>query len=124
MTLLIIGRKNATKHIVVGTYEVNEEDVYKDWTDGNLCKRREVVRTRVKGSFEVYFRSMDEYQQFVDAIESNRSEEGCVDCNIMANNTDRYLTNRSLYFTLKPKRSRAITGKDYFPQFEVEVEER
>lgn len=51
--LAIIGSTDITKHIVADSYNIDAADVYEEWLDGNYRKHREVVRSRVSGSFSV-----------------------------------------------------------------------
>ena len=125
MSIFIINRTDISKHIVVGTYQINAQDVFEEWVDGNYNNRREVIRDRVAGTFEVYFRNKDEYSEFVQLIEESKTEEGWMECEVAVNNRDKMYSNRAIYIKkMEPMRDRAITGRDYFPQFEVEIEER
>lgn len=51
--LVMIGSTDLTDNIEDGSYEVESEDVFIEWEDGNNKKHRIYVRERVKGKFNI-----------------------------------------------------------------------
>ena len=63
---------DVTPFIVLNTYNVSSQPVFKNWNDGNGHERRAVKRRRLEGSFNVKFFSLSDYQAFLAAIEGQR----------------------------------------------------
>lgn len=51
--LVMIGITDLTKYIEDGSYDVDSEEIFKEWQDGNYVNHRDVFRERVKGSFNI-----------------------------------------------------------------------
>jgi len=52
---LVIGETDYTANIVDGSYDVNSNDVYESWKDGNMLEHRIIVTSKVSGKFSVVF---------------------------------------------------------------------
>ena len=50
-----IGTHDFSKCVVVGEYAINKEDVYDEWTDGDMKKRRHLYRKKIKGTLRLKF---------------------------------------------------------------------
>lgn len=50
---LTVAGHNLTKYIVDETYEINAEDTYESWNDGNMVEHRVVTSQKIKGSFDI-----------------------------------------------------------------------
>lgn len=53
ITHLVVNNTNLTPYIVDGTYNVNSEDVYESWKDGNMKEHRVIVAQKISGSFDI-----------------------------------------------------------------------
>lgn len=52
-THLVVNNTDLTAHIVSGSYDVNSEDQYESWKDGNYREHRIIVTSKVSGSFDI-----------------------------------------------------------------------
>ena len=53
VTHVVIGGIDITPYIVDGTYDINSEDSYESWNDGNMVEHRVIVTQKVIGSFDI-----------------------------------------------------------------------
>ena len=61
-----VGSTDYSGHVIAGTYEVNNKPQYKTWEDGNHKTRRTKLRDQIVGSFNMFFRTEAEYEDFMD----------------------------------------------------------
>ena len=96
--LLVINQANAdiTRFIILGSWDVNEEDVYETWEDANRLAHRGVVRQKVKGSFDVKFYSIQDHEYFIDLLTNplsfNNDSSGTINCTVCINNKNKTKT--------------------------------
>lgn len=123
MTFEINGISLYQYYIVAGTYEVNQQTEYEEWTDANYTRHRTHKRNSVSGSFDMMVKSTDTLAAFVAAIEANKdADTSTVPLTVSVNNT---LTDYSGDFFVEFKNVRDLDGEmnDYIKQFTVEIEE-
>lgn len=65
MVLFQAGNNDFSNKILRGTYNVQKKDVTFDWEDGNKVEHRDPLRTRVEGTFQMFFADFDEYNDFL-----------------------------------------------------------
>lgn len=92
MTFLQIGSTNVTGWINPQTYQVNSEDVYSTWTDGNWVDHRVVVRQRVSGECEAGFSKAADFAAFRQLLDSERQADGYYTITCYVNNTGETVT--------------------------------
>lgn len=122
--LFIVGDKNYTKHIIVGTYAINNKPVYKTYTDSNGHTHRFKIRDKVVGSFEIFFKTAEEFNDFSADIKDNESDVNfSIPVTVTVNNTgEEKLINA--YVEYEPTRYLNGIREDYFEKFKVTIEER
>lgn len=74
--LFKIGTTDFSAWVKSETYTVDRTDVYQTWTDGNWTDHREVVRTRVQGTFSISFSRQAAFEAFIAALTSERNADG------------------------------------------------
>ena len=52
-THLVIHGVDYTPYIVHGSYNINTDDVYESWEDGNMVEHRIIVTSKVKGTIQI-----------------------------------------------------------------------
>ena len=62
---IIAGVMDLTNYIVVPSYQVNLQDVYDEWDDNNKVHHRDLTALKIKGSFQVKFETLEEFQTFM-----------------------------------------------------------
>lgn len=82
-----IGPTDLTAYEDIQSHDVNREDVYDIWTDGNRIDHRVVVRTRVSGTIKLGFSDAAAFASFVALLRSARSAEGFYTVTAYCSNT-------------------------------------
>ena len=119
-----VGSTDYSNHVIAGTYEVNNRPQYRTWEDGNHKTRRTKLRDQIVGSFDMFFRTEAEYEDFMDDIENAKdsTKDNAVSISITVNNT---LTQEDTYAYIDYSlvRNRDGAWNDYFEVFTVNIEE-
>lgn len=50
---LTVAGHNLTGYIVEGTYDINPDDIYESWNNGNMVEHRSPTFHKVTGSFDI-----------------------------------------------------------------------
>lgn len=50
---VIIDNTEITNYIIEGSYNMNTDDKFESWEDGNMVEHRVIVKKKVSGDFEV-----------------------------------------------------------------------
>ena len=123
-TLLKIGTTDVSSYIVADTYSVYNQPVYKVYEDANGVTHKRFIRDKISGSFDMFFRSLTDYTNFVTLIGSNTSAtDFSVTCTV-------YDTKRSAAYTIyafidfKPTIALDGTLSEYMKVLNIELEER
>lgn len=124
MTILNINGIDYSSNVIVGTYKVNDIDVYESWTDGWGQEHRRILRQRASGSFNMQFRSPDEYASFCQHIKNSKTDSGYVPCYLAINNLGiNSMKSAQMYFNFEPTRSRLGDYRHDMGVISVEVSE-
>lgn len=86
MVLFKIGDTDITRFIDIQNFDVNREEIFESWTDGNLREHRNSVRSKISGSFPVGFSSYADRQTFTDLLNSARLPDGYFNITSSVNN--------------------------------------
>jgi len=124
MAVFKIGNVDFSGHVIAGTYSIKNVDVFATWDDGDGRTHKKLKRTQMRGSFEMFFKTMEDYESFVDAIESGKTASSSAF--VEATLTDNYSNDdisSNYYFDFSPVRNRAANWDDYMMRFTVNVEE-
>lgn len=68
-----IGTHDFSKCVVMGSYNMTKQDVFHEYTDANGVKHRNIYRTRCSGSLQLYFRTNELLNEFIDALKEKAS---------------------------------------------------
>lgn len=74
MALFKIGATDYTSRVVSGTYEVQTNPIYEEWTDANGRTHRMKYTEKTSGSLELVFKTLQEYLDFNTTL-SNATED-------------------------------------------------
>lgn len=121
-TVLKVNNIDFSSHVLAGTYDIGDVPIYTEWTDANGRDHREVFRKRLQGSFDMYFKTVDEFEVFNSAYKTIRQDSGLTRIMIMNNSTNQ-VEQKDVYFDFAPVRNRRDDWEDYYEQFTVEVKE-
>ena len=119
-----IGTTDVSSYIVADTYSVYNQPVYKVYEDANGVTHKRFIRNKISGSFDMFFRSLTDYTNFVTLIGTNTSAtDFSVTCTV-------YDTKRSAAYTIyafidfKPTIALDGTLSEYMKVLNIELEER
>lgn len=122
MTISIAGF-DLKPYALIGGYDLNQVENYKEWVDGRGVTHRDVIRERVDGTIKVFFKEMDEYNEFLTALKNGRMQSGAYTCDFTVNNK-KEVVHCDCFITFEPVRTQSGDGTDQLTQFEIKVEER
>lgn len=121
-TVFVINNIDFSDHVLGGSYEVGDIPIYTEWTDANGRDHREVYRKRLQGSFDMYFKTVADFEEFNQAYKTVRQDSGLTRVSIMNNSTNQ-VEQKDVYFEFSPVRNRRNDWEDYYEKFTVEVKE-
>ena len=113
-------------HVIAGTYEVNRVPEYEEWTDAKRRKHKQQLRAgKVKGSFDMHFKTTEEYDLFKNALDEVKNEGGAfMEQIIITVNGEQDPVTVDMFLDYSLNRNRDGRWKDYYEVFTVTVEER
>lgn len=121
-TVFVVNNVDFSDHVLAGTFEVGDIPIYTEWTDANGRDHREVYRKRLQGSFDMFFRTVTEFEEFNLTYKTARRESGLTTIMIM-NNSNNQVEQKDVYIEFSPIRNRRDDWEDYYEQFTVDVKE-
>lgn len=86
--LFKISTTDLTKWEYTEQHEVNRDDVYTTWTDGNWVEHREIVRTRITGTVVLGFKRETEFTAFMTLLTTARDVNGYYPITVWCSNTN------------------------------------
>ncbi len=120
--LFSINGIDITKNIITNSYSMNAVDVYKEWTDANYYKHREVMRQRITGNFTLKFLSEDTFSDFIALVDSCRSDSGNIPVTAYVVNRNKEVKTE-MFIRFSPQVYKVKSDGKVFTSFEVEVSE-
>lgn len=73
-------------------HDVNRNDVFETWTDGNWVEHRVIARTRVEGSVFLKFSRQAAFDSFLSLLSSARNANGYYPITVWCSNTGSSVT--------------------------------
>ena len=67
---------DCTQYVVAPTYDVNNVDTSDDWIDADYVTHRTIVRTKISGKFNIRFKDVSDYNNFIHLLYLNRQRNG------------------------------------------------
>lgn len=122
MALLTVNSHDYTKYIISESYEVNVQDVYNSWTDGNGIKHRGVYRTRIEGKLTMRFLDRSAYNTFLTDLAAVKTS-GYYPITVYVNNT-LATANINAFLEIEPAMEANYTTYPLMSKFTVKLEER
>lgn len=122
--LLKINTTDVTGNIVQNTYTVNKLPVYKDYEDANGETHRRFIRNKVKGSFQMVFKDLTDYQTFQSLLETNRSASNFTVPVTLYDNISGTTLTTNVFFDYKLTVMQKPNLAEYMKVFDVTIEER
>lgn len=112
-THLVINNTDYTDYIVGDSYEVNSEDIYESWKDGNMREHRIIIAKKVNGSLQIACSEetlrLSDFLAAVDAATNN----GVLTMGLYVPNTDSFEALECYYHIESSQHIKSIGGKLY-----------
>lgn len=108
----IIGNTDITDLIVDGTYNMDLEEEYESWFDGNRTEHRSNQRNRLKGSFDVVLspKSGMNLSQFNALIQNAKADTGAVIAAFYCTNTGAVVAVNAFIHPKNKEHNRTCDG--------------
>lgn len=74
-TMFMIDTTDYSHRVVAENYKISSKPEYELWTDANGREHRSRYRSRVSGTLEMKFLSINEYQAFITLLESKQASD-------------------------------------------------
>lgn len=123
LTLLSIGGVDLTEYIDIQNYEVNRSPVYEEWVDGNHVTRRDVIRYRISGNFNIGFKSAAEVTSFLSILSSNVQAGNYYPAQVFSND-DNTLHQANIFIDGDAEIKRDLKNGRVWHQYAIEITER
>lgn len=117
-----IGGTDISSYIQESTYNVNEYEDYEQWIDGNRHKRREVMRTYVKGSFDLVFVKASDLTSFLTLMNNNKAN-GLLTITLYVQNANQNKTCQ-MFVDFTGKDDRKISTDYFYKKYNMSLLER
>ena len=126
MAIFIVGSTDCSANVIAdGTYDVVWEDLYDSITDANGTRHKNVYNHKIRGKFDMFFPTMDDYEVFLILMESNKTSENTFPVTITCNNLAANEANKTgnCYLEVRPRRAKNGMNEDVMKRFTVTIEE-
>lgn len=115
---------DVTPMIVLNTYNVSNQSIYDEWTDGYYHERRGVKRKKLKGSFSVKFFNVSDYQNFLSNIENGKVDGfDYIVANVYDNKSRTVVSAANVYVDFEPINVEPSIGFSFNEEIEIEITE-
>lgn len=74
-TMFMIGETDYSHRVVAENYKISSKPEFELWTDANGKEHRSKYRSRVSGTLEMRFLTINEYQDFVTILENTQDDD-------------------------------------------------
>lgn len=94
MQLFVLNGVDYTQHIVVPSYKVQREPVTKTWEDATYSNHVDFIRWRIKGTFRIYFETVEEFDHFLNELTNMRDTDYYTRAKFYDNDTRQLVDSR------------------------------
>ena len=112
-----------TPFIVAGSYNVSTQPEYEEWTDGYHSLRRTIKGWKLRGSFNVKFFSLSNYNSFLDVIEANVLNGGYVYATVYDTKTKQVFTTY-VFIDYDPANMAPLVGRSDNDETTITITQR
>lgn len=123
IVLFKVGNTDLTDYLDIQGYNVNKTEEFSEWTDANYVHHRNVVRTRLSGSFRLGFKNTAEVTSFLNVLDTNVQPGNYYPASVFANN-DNTLHSASIYLDGVAEIKRDLVNDRVWHEYEIDLEER
>ena len=122
MELFILGGTDYTSHILVPSYNVQRDPVTKTWEDATYHNHTDLLRWRLKGSFNIYFDDLEELNTFLDTLNYLRGPDNYIEATLY-DNDERKLVQSKYNFKIALPNNKPYFGRKQHDGYTIQVEE-
>ena len=126
MAIFYISSTDCSTNVIAdGTYDVIWEELYDSITDANGTKHKNVYNHKIRGKFDMFFPTLDDYDDFLALIEANKTTGDTIPVVITCNNVVGNSANKTgdCFLDVRPKRAKNGMNEDVMKRFTVTIEE-
>ena len=109
----IIGSTDLTAFADIQNYNMQREDVYTSWTDGNWTDHRVIARTRIRGTVKLGFAKATDFATFMALLGSVKTADGYYQVTAYVNNTGTTETFYAFLDTSDADKWDALNGRQW-----------
>lgn len=110
-----------TKNILLPTYSVNKVPIYVTWEDQQFKEHRRLVRNKITGSFQMYFDTVEEFNQFIQIMDQNKNVEGYINAQLYCVNTASFVTGCEISIDWEPSDIIPIIGVENYDGIDIQI---
>ena len=123
MAIFKVGNIDYSNRVIAGSYNVQTKPVYSSWYDADEVEHRRPSRQRTEGTFDMFFKTIAEYNAFVSQVATVQLSDLTVQCTVNSNTTNTEVTSY-FFVDFSPVRNRKGNWEDYMERFTVSVKEK
>lgn len=118
-----IGNTDMSAHTIDNDYNINSQEVTKEWKDGLGVKHENVIRTKISGSLGLWFAADNgtDVDSFLTLL-NNSKVNGLLPVTLYVKNTHGNVTT-SVYYKLTGSDHVKTVGNIEFNRFTMTIEE-
>lgn len=119
-----IGQNDYSNKVIAGSYDVQQKKVFSEWVDADGITHRQLTRStpRTEGSFDMFFKDIDEYDAFIEDLMDNTLANLTILATVATNNPNTTVTSY-FFIDLAPVRNRKANWDDFMERFKVSIKE-
>lgn len=122
-TLFSINGNNVTSDMDIQNYQMDMQDEYTEWIDGNGTRHHDVSRTRISGTFRLGYKNGTDYATFQTMLAAAKQSNNSYPVSAYVNNTDT-TENFDAFLTMTTSVKRDEKNSRIWYEVSVTVEER
>lgn len=123
-TIFSINGVDYSDHVIAGSYSINNSPVFKEYDDANGNTHRVKIRDRIEGSFSMWFRTVEEFNDFMSDVNSATTPSNNISVAFLLVNNTNQSGNFNVFLDYDTTRNRDGSWNDYMERFTVKVKER
>lgn len=122
--LVIVGGTDITPYINWKKYNIEAEEMYESWRDGNYVEHRIYIRSRMTGSFEVWLCGINDMDTDAFLALWNSATTNHVTTMAVYDQTINDMRAINAFCQITPSDHKQMMNGKFFDVFKIEVEER
>jgi len=113
-----------SNRVIAGSYDVQTKPIYTSWLDGDGKEHRKQTRStpKTEGSFDMWFKTIEEYNDFAAQVASERLPDLTNLISVRSNTTNQLVSSK-FFVDFSPVRNRKGDWTDIMERFTVSIKE-